>query len=104
MRGEVVIWIWLALAVVPTLGILATGWLLVDRWWWRRKARKQAEAAAAAVAAHMVRAAAAIGGPILDAFRQLAPVMNDAAKSIGRFEEAFRAAKAAESDPDTPPR
>lgn len=97
------IWFWLSLAIIPTVAVLIMGGLLVDRWWWRRKARKQAEAEAAVMAAHMVRASAAIGGPILDAFRQLAPVMNDAAKSIGKFGEAFRDVPD-KPDPDAPTR
>jgi Flp pilus assembly protein TadB len=95
------IWIWLGLAIIPTVALLIVVGLLARHWWHRRKARKHTEAQAAAMAAALARSAAQIGGPILDSFRQLAPVMNEAAKSIGRFEEAFQAAKAAESDPDS---
>jgi hypothetical protein len=96
------------------LGLLGAAALLVDRWWHRRKAREHAEALTRQTVAVMVAAAQPVGGVLLGAFRQLTPMMNDAAKSIGRFNEAFRdfpdpearikesrraaAAKAAESD------
>lgn len=114
------IWFWLCLLSGLILGLPILGGLWVDRWWHRREARKAAEAEAAAMADAMARAVKPFGEALLSGFRQLAPVMNDVAESISKFNEAFRnfpdpearikaarratAVKAAELDPDAPTR
>jgi hypothetical protein len=71
------IWIWLALAVMPTLGVLAIGWLLVGRWWRRREARKHIEALARQAATHLAESVRPVGAAILTALVPLATVLNE---------------------------
>lgn len=97
------IWFWLCLLSGLVLGLLIVGGLWVDRWLHRRKARKAAEALARQALADLAAATRPVGEMLLNAFRQLVPVINDAAKSIGRFEEAFRAVPAAMDEPGPEP-